>query len=178
MSRDGELQPSVHPGGRTLWSLRRGAQVASSRSLRMRILPCDIPVVRGIRHTRPLPEGMRRCVGRDDRIAAQALIGTLKERCGIRLTACSSAGPTGTSRSPLRVLGVERCPSYAASRTRMTLRSRSTFFQRRASNSPINLFNHPNFSGDGNNWIYGAYNPSCVCGFGVAQATLNSTLAD
>jgi hypothetical protein len=25
----------------------------------MRILPCDIPVVRGIRRSRPLPEGMR-----------------------------------------------------------------------------------------------------------------------
>jgi hypothetical protein len=41
----------------------------------------------------------------------------------------------------------------------------------------FNLFNHPSFSLSGPQyWIFGGYNPSCACGFGGANSTLNNSL--
>ena len=39
----------------------------------------------------------------------------------------------------------------------------------------FNLFNHPTFAGVNNILTSGPYNPSCLCGFGVAGGTLNTT---
>jgi hypothetical protein len=40
----------------------------------------------------------------------------------------------------------------------------------------FNLFNQTSFSGVGNNWTCGPYNPQHFYGFGGASGTLNTTL--
>jgi hypothetical protein len=40
----------------------------------------------------------------------------------------------------------------------------------------FNLLNHPAFGNFNNYWPSGRYNPSCLCGFGVAGATSNNSL--
>jgi outer membrane receptor protein involved in Fe transport len=40
----------------------------------------------------------------------------------------------------------------------------------------FNLFNHPSFGNFNTSWFSGPYNPTCICGFGVPQSTLNNAL--